>query len=718
MKKQFVVLAVLLCLFVAAGEMQGLPQDPGVTTVYVSGPATNEIVATTWGPSCTGPVVSGAIASAGSQFRPTGIEVGADGYIYFADDSHSEVGRVDLNGVPGDNIEIIFSSSTSTLENPTDVIFAGSDLIVSSRAGSRKSKAGLFKISRDVDGSFLAPEPLVSFGSGGGSSAESLGILFDRSIVATESSDDQVLTFAFPYDSDPSGPSGFLTDDQPLGIAAIGVGDDIVIYVGFPRLGQVWTYSRTGTGGEEFETLIDGYKPRHLEVDLAGNVYVAASKRSNGRDGRLYCIPPGGAYRWVPLDSAWGVSVAAGGEVTRKAKFSSGGKAFNLCGDAIFIETSDGSTVEVNLTCQDLTPQEFKDQVAPTFPDAQCLPEPGKKSCTMISVDAPIGALPGLTQFLRTLVTFEDFHPGGDKIWGNDDDTVPHPGILYRKPSITPLFTKNILTRLELVIFSDFDPGRLTGSRDNFGSDLVFCSNCNADPEVDAGLPQTVVQGETVNLSGTVFDFAEVIDFDSVPHSVLQVDWTWESGPGPAPVIVADPHVIETGVTAAAVDGLAAGVHTFRLTAKDSAGSTVFHEVEIAVADAVPPVIESLEADPDTLWPPNHEFVDVTLTIDAYDPAGDDIVCAVTKITHDQVTTSIGDGDTDLDWDFTSPGLNVYSFDEDTEKWTLDVKIMSERAESSFGRKYTITLMCTDSFDNPSDFVDVNVFVMDNQGGK
>ncbi|MCK4331719.1 MAG: hypothetical protein KAW81_04080, partial [Dehalococcoidia bacterium] len=49
-----------------------------------------------------------------------------------------------------------------------------------------------------------------------------------------------------------------------------------------------------------------------------------------------------------------------------------------------------------------------------------------------------------------------------------------------------------------------------------------------------------------------------------------------------------------------------------------------FEDITITVGDVNrEPVIGSVTADPDRLWPPNHKHVDVTIIMDATDPDGD-----------------------------------------------------------------------------------------------
>ena len=728
MKKQIVFLTLALCLFVAA-EMQGLPQDPAVT-VYVSGPTAHTIYKTTWGEACSAGVLAGEVYSNGSQFRPTGIEYGSDNLIYFADNSHSEIGRVSLDG---QQFEIISDSSISTLENPTDIIFTATDAIVSSRAGSNKSDAGLY-IIRNIAGlpfgdpTIPLPELLSAFGSGGGSSAESFAVLFNRNLIGTEASDDEVLEFEF---NNPEFPytdftSIFATGGVPMGIAGTGVGDQEVIYVGFPKTGEIFKYDRSVAGGNpvQFAVLPDRYKPRHIETDLAGNLYVAASKQSSGSNGALFCIPPdfsGGTPTDDPvaLDSAYGVAVGAGGSVTAAGiSFPAGTEnGYKLCGDEIILEIPGKTSITATLTCQDITPAEFKAQLDPTvFPldgdgnqPVECIPEPGKKSCTLITVEG-INEPELVTRFIRTMVPFVDFTLASTDV-----------GILYRPTDDNTgdpigLFSENILRQLEIVDWG-FDPGRLTGSKDNFGSEVVFCTSCNTAPDVEAGDNFSVPYQGDVNLDGTVEDFNLIIDNYINPGDeveLLTVYWELTSGPS-----TGDPFEttfdLETGAATTTVSGLTPGEYLFTLNAMDLAGMAGDDTVTVTVEDPpdmTPPIISSVTANPTVMWPPNHEFWPITISVTATDDF-DVPVCRVVSVTHSEAIDGNGDGSTDPDWDFTSTMADEF------QEGPLTVLMRSERAEAGSGRYYSVTVECSDSTGNVTDPYDAPriVSVKDNNGG-
>ena len=82
------------------------------------------------------------------------------------------------------------------------------------------------------------------------------------------------------------------------------------------------------------------------------------------------------------------------------------------------------------------------------------------------------------------------------------------------------------------------------------------------------------------------------------------------------------------------------------------------------------PVIQSIEASPSLLWPPNHRMVPVTVSVAA------DGGCAIVGVASDDPGGKKRD---DPDWVITGP---------------LTVDLRAERSGSSDGRRYTISVEC------------------------
>jgi probable HAF family extracellular repeat protein len=101
-------------------------------------------------------------------------------------------------------------------------------------------------------------------------------------------------------------------------------------------------------------------------------------------------------------------------------------------------------------------------------------------------------------------------------------------------------------------------------------------------------------------------------------------------------------------------------------------------------ADVTAPLIASVTATPDSLWPPKHQMVDVSVNVAASDDSNERPSCQIAGITSSDPDDGTGDGDTPGDIAITG---------------TLTAKL---RAERSGGRErvYQITVQCTDAAGN------------------
>ncbi len=121
---------------------------------------------------------------------------------------------------------------------------------------------------------------------------------------------------------------------------------------------------------------------------------------------------------------------------------------------------------------------------------------------------------------------------------------------------------------------------------------------------------------------------------------------------------------------------------------------------DVTVFDTTPPVIQSLTATPDSLWPPNHKLVEVALDVVATDTCDPNPVCAIVGIASDEPVNGRGDGNTEPDWFITGD---------------LTADLRAERAGPRDGRVYTLTVECTDASGNTSAPAEATVSVAHNR---
>lgn len=147
----------------------------------------------------------------------------------------------------------------------------------------------------------------------------------------------------------------------------------------------------------------------------------------------------------------------------------------------------------------------------------------------------------------------------------------------------------------------------------------------------------------------------------------------------PAPVVVCDPPAGST---------FPVGSTLVTCTATDSSGNQSTCEFTVTVdADTEPPVIIGARATPGLLWPPNHKWVDVQITVDAEDACDPAPVCFIVDVTSNEPVNGLGDGDTEPDWLIGDVGL----------------KLRAERSGTGSGRIYSVLVRCEDASGNSTD---------------
>lgn len=140
------------------------------------------------------------------------------------------------------------------------------------------------------------------------------------------------------------------------------------------------------------------------------------------------------------------------------------------------------------------------------------------------------------------------------------------------------------------------------------------------------------------------------------------------------------------------------------LTATNAGGNQSTCEATVTVVDTTPPVV-LISMEPQTLWPPNHRMIDVSVSVlssDACSTAG----MVLTSVTSSDADNGDGGGDTVNDI-------------QDVELGTADVqfKLRAERAGGGGGRIYTAVYKATDGSGNEASAAGY-VLVPHDQGGK
>ena len=214
--------------------------------------------------------------------------------------------------------------------------------------------------------------------------------------------------------------------------------------------------------------------------------------------------------------------------------------------------------------------------------------------------------------------------------------------------------------------------------------DVSIVGTVNQPPTANAGPDQTVeCTGATtaVQLAGVAND---------PDNNIATIQWFEGSTP--------------VGSGATPVVNLAHGWHTLTMVVTDAFGLTASDNVMIDVVDTTAPTV-SVTATPGELWPPNHQYVPVSLSVsvsDACDAASTITVTAVAVSNEPDDANGNGDGNTTGDVkagsSMSSNAAPAVTFNPLTQQ----LELRAERGGRADGRTYTITVTATDSHGNAS----------------
>jgi HYR domain-containing protein len=139
------------------------------------------------------------------------------------------------------------------------------------------------------------------------------------------------------------------------------------------------------------------------------------------------------------------------------------------------------------------------------------------------------------------------------------------------------------------------------------------------------------------------------------------------------------------------------GSTPFTCNVTDGSGNANSCSSAVKVQDTTPPIITSVSASPNELWPPNHIMVPIRVSVLAHDTCDPNPVCAVSAISSNQPPLGGGSGNFSPDYQITGP---------------LTVSVRAERDGTKMaGRTYTITINCKDASGNTSLPATTTVFV-------
>jgi hypothetical protein len=224
-----------------------------------------------------------------------------------------------------------------------------------------------------------------------------------------------------------------------------------------------------------------------------------------------------------------------------------------------------------------------------------------------------------------------------------------------------------------------------TDDAGNTGSDNVTVTVVDTiPPVVDAGPDVTVEQeshaGTQVMLNGTATDICST-----------RFNFTWTEN---SVVLASVSNATDSTLTYT----FNLGTHVVTLEAVDMGGNSAGDNVTVTVVDTTPPEINAT-ATPSVLWPPNHKYVEVHVSVSVYDVCDPSPTLTFVSVTSNEPDNSVGDGNTVNDIVI----INDFTFN-----------LRAERSGTDSGRVYTITYQATDISGNIA-MASVTVAVPHNQ---
>jgi hypothetical protein len=144
--------------------------------------------------------------------------------------------------------------------------------------------------------------------------------------------------------------------------------------------------------------------------------------------------------------------------------------------------------------------------------------------------------------------------------------------------------------------------------------------------------------------------------------------------------------VAPTAATVVLTMTFSVGANEVSVTATDTQGLPASCSTVVSVVDHTPPVLSGVAAEPNTLWPPNHKMVPVTISAEVADGCSA-AAWQIVSVTCNEPTNGKGDGNTAGDWLISSSNT---------------VLLRAERSGKGSGRVYTIWVRGVDAAGNLS----------------
>jgi hypothetical protein len=180
--------------------------------------------------------------------------------------------------------------------------------------------------------------------------------------------------------------------------------------------------------------------------------------------------------------------------------------------------------------------------------------------------------------------------------------------------------------------------------------------------------------------------------------NAMTIVWSLKGFPVQTNQIPASHPPVATNVVLTA--GLPLGTNLIEVVVTDSADYTASCSTTVTVVDTTAPVITGVSASPNSLWPPNHKMINITLKVTVTEACGP-TTWHIVSVQSNEPVNGLGDGNTSPDWQISGDHK---------------LCLRAERSGTGSGRVYTITLQAGDASGNLSTPKTVTVTVPKSMG--
>lgn len=209
-------------------------------------------------------------------------------------------------------------------------------------------------------------------------------------------------------------------------------------------------------------------------------------------------------------------------------------------------------------------------------------------------------------------------------------------------------------------------------------------------------LPSIICPPPTTNQCGTLAVVPVLVNDPA--GNAMTVVWSVNGSPVQTNQVPPSHPPVATNVVF--TSELPAGTNVLEVVVTDSADFSTACFTTVTVTDTTPPVIASVKATPNTLWPPNHKMVTVNVSAVVTDRCGA-ATWKIIGVKSNEPVNGTGDGNTSPDWQITGDHT---------------VSLRAERSGNGSGRIYTITIQGSDANSNLSSTKSITVTVPKSQG--